>query len=312
MESLFKAIDVETALRVGCFAGVLLMMAVWELAAPRRHLTISKSLRWANNLGLVVFNTLALRILLPLGATATAVIAQRHGWGLLNNVSLPTWLAVMLSVIAFDLVIYVQHLLFHASPILWRLHMVHHADLDVDASTGLRFHTIEVLLSMGIKMAFVVLLGAPAVAVIIFEVLLNGTSLFNHANVRIPRWLDRVLRFVVVTPDMHRIHHSVVASETNSNFGFNLPWWDYLFRTYLSRAAADQEEMTLGLEQYREERVERLDCMLILPFVGRAGNYPVNGNRDQKVSDFAMTTPRAAAVDRPCSQRLPQPSEPLS
>jgi sterol desaturase/sphingolipid hydroxylase (fatty acid hydroxylase superfamily) len=184
-------------------------------------------------------------------------------------------------VIALDLAIYLQHVLFHAVPVLWRLHMVHHADLDFDVSTGLRFHTIEILLSMGIKVATVVLLGAPAAAVIVFEIGLNATSMFNHGNVRLPAWLDRLLRLVVVTPEMHRVHHSAVPRETNSNFGFNLPWWDFLFGTYRSQPAAGHEEMTIGLSQFRDERVDRLHFMLALPFVGRVGNYPVNRERDQ-------------------------------
>ena len=183
---------------------------------------------------------------------------------------------MVLSVVALDLVIYLQHVLFHAVPLLWRLHMVHHADLDFDTTTGVRFHPIEILLSLGIKAAAVVLLGAPAVAVLIFEVLLNATSLFNHGNVRLPAWLDRLLRLVVVTPEMHRVHHSVHPRETNSNFGFNLPWWDFLFGTYKAQPADGHEGMTVGLAQFRDERVERLHWMLLLPFLGRVGDYPVN------------------------------------
>jgi len=194
-----------------------------------------------------------------------------------REAAIPDWLAVAVSVLALDLVVYLQHVMFHAVPLLWRLHMVHHADLDFDATTGVRFHVIEIILSLGIKAAAIVLLGAPAVGVLIFEVLLNATSLFNHGNVRLPAWLDRLLRLVVVTPEMHRVHHSVVARETNSNFGFNLPWWDWLFGTYAAQPAAGHERMTIGLEQYRDERVaDRLHWMLLLPFIGRPGNYPVN------------------------------------
>jgi len=274
-------IEYQGVIRLGCFAGVLVVMAVWELAAPRRRLTVGKPLRWGSNLGLVVLNTVAVRLLLPLGAIGVAVIAQERGWGLFNNLHVPAWLAVVLSVIALDLIIYIQHVLFHAVPILWRLHMVHHADLDFDVSTGLRFHTIEILLSMGIKYAAVVLLGAPALAVLIFEVLLNATSMFNHGNVRFPTWLDRIVRLFVVTPDMHRVHHSVVARETNSNFGFNMPWWDFLFGTYQSQPAAGHERMTIGLTQFRDERADHLHWMLALPFLGSVGNYPVNRDDEQ-------------------------------
>lgn len=266
----------ETLIRLGCFAGILLLMVLWEELAPRRHLTVQRPLRWFSNLGLVALNSLAVRVLVPLGAVATAMVAQEKGWGMFNNLSVPPWLAVTLSVVALDLVIYLQHVMFHAVPLLWRLHMVHHADLDFDVTTGLRFHTIEILLSMILKMAAVVLLGVPALAVLVFEVLLNATSMFNHGNVRLPGRLDRVLRLLVVTPDMHRVHHSIHRYETNSNFGFNLPWWDYLFGTYRAQPVDGHEGMTIGLAQFRDTWVDRLHWMLALPFIGQVGSYPVN------------------------------------
>jgi sterol desaturase/sphingolipid hydroxylase (fatty acid hydroxylase superfamily) len=188
---------------------------------------------------------------------------------------MPGWLAVLLAVIALDLALYLQHVLFHAVPLLWRLHMVHHADLDFDVTTGLRFHTIEILLSAGIKSAAVLLLGAPALAVLIFEVLLSATSMFNHGNLKLPLWLDRVLRLLVVTPDMHRVHHSQTPRETNSNFGFNLPWWDFLLGTYRSQPAAGHDAMEIGLAQFRDESAGRLHWMLALPFLGETGDYPI-------------------------------------
>jgi sterol desaturase/sphingolipid hydroxylase (fatty acid hydroxylase superfamily) len=288
----------EGVIRLGCSAGVLVLMAVWEALAPRRRLTTARPVRWASNLGLVVLDTLAARLLLPLGAVGVALMAEERGWGLFHNVVLPGWLAVVLSVVALDLAIYVQHVLFHAVPLLWRLHMVHHADLDFDVSTGVRLHTLEILLSLGIKAAAVVLLGAPAVAVLAFEVLLNATSMFNHGNVRLPAWLDRALRVVVVTPDMHRVHHSVNPRETNSNFGFNLPWWDHLFGTYRARPAAGQEGMAIGLEQFRDERVAgRLHWMLVLPFVGPLGDYPVNRRGARDGPPGAGVSPGAVPAD---------------
>jgi sterol desaturase/sphingolipid hydroxylase (fatty acid hydroxylase superfamily) len=267
----------EPAVRLGCFAGVLLLMALWEALAPRRPLTVARPLRWSSNLGLAALNTLAVRFLIPLGAVGAALAAQERGWGVLNNISTPDWLAVVLTVAALDLVVYFQHVMFHAVPLLWRLHSVHHADRDFDATTGVRFHTIEILLSMGLKMAAVVLLGAPALGVVLFEVLLNATSVFNHGNVRLPARLDRVLRLLVVTPEMHRVHHSVIPRETNSNFGFSLPWWDFLFGTYRAQPAEGHEGMTIGLSELRDERkVERLPWMLLLPFLGRPGDYPIN------------------------------------
>jgi sterol desaturase/sphingolipid hydroxylase (fatty acid hydroxylase superfamily) len=266
----------EPAIRFACFAGVLLLMALWEALAPRRRLTVRRPGRWFSNLGLVAIDTLAVRFLVPLGAVGVAALAAQRGWGLFNNVALPGWLAVLLSIVALDLAIYLQHLMFHAVPLLWRLHMVHHADLDFDATTGVRFHTLEILLSLLIKMAAVALLGAPALGVVAFEVLLNATSLFSHGNVRLPAGLDRLLRLVVVTPEMHRVHHSVDPRETNSNFGFNLPWWDYLFGTYRAQPADGHEGMTVGLSQFRDARVaDRLHWMLLLPFVGRPGDYPI-------------------------------------
>jgi len=267
----------EPLIRLGCFGGVLLAMALWELMAPRRRPTVSKPTRWLSNLGLVAVNTVAARFLVPLGAVGMALLAQERGWGLFNYVELPSWLAVVLSVVALDLFIYLQHVLFHAVPLLWRLHAVHHADLDFDATTGVRFHPVEIVLSLLIKLAAVAVLGAPALAVLIFEVLLNATSVFNHANVRLPGWLDRLARLFLVTPDMHRVHHSVIPRETNSNFGFSLPWWDYLFGTYRAQPEKGHEGMTIGLEQVRDERkADRLHWMLQLPFLGTGGDYAVN------------------------------------
>jgi sterol desaturase/sphingolipid hydroxylase (fatty acid hydroxylase superfamily) len=287
----------EPVVRFGCFAGVLLLMALWEALAPRRRLTVARPARWLSNLGLVALDTLAVRFLVPLGAVGMAVLAAGRGWGLLNNVALPGWLAVALSVVALDLAIYLQHLMFHAVPLLWRLHMVHHADLDFDTTTGVRFHTLEILLSLLIKMAAVVLLGAPALGVVAFEVLLNATSLFNHGNVRLPAWLDRVLRLLVVTPEMHRVHHSARRRETNSNFGFNLPWWDYLLGTYRAQPADGHEGMTVGLSQLRDERVvERLHWMLALPFLGRPGDYAVN-RRDGNDGSPRPPAPKGRARD---------------
>ena len=277
----------EPGIRLASFAGVFLAMAAWELLSPRRHLSARKPLRWASNLGLVGLNSLLLRFFAPLGAVGVALLAESRGWGLFQNVAIPYWAAVALSVLLLDLAIYLQHVMFHAVPLLWRLHMVHHADLDFDVTTGLRFHTLEVLLSLAIKASVVLLLGAPAMAVLVFEVLLSATSMFNHANVRMPAWLDRILRLVVVTPEMHRVHHSIHARETNSNFGFNLPWWDRLLGTYRAQPAEGHTGMTIGLTQFRDEgQAERLHRMLALPFTGQAGDYPINrrGNGEQDAS----------------------------
>jgi sterol desaturase/sphingolipid hydroxylase (fatty acid hydroxylase superfamily) len=269
----------EAAIRLGSFALVLASMALWEILAPRRELSVGKPLRWASNLGLVALNTVVARFVVPITAVAFASLAESKGWGLLNQAELPNWVETAAAVVALDLVIYLQHVMFHAVPTLWRLHMVHHADLDFDVTTGVRFHTVEIVLSAFIKLATILVLGPSALAVVIFEVVLNATSMFNHGNVRLSQTLDRILRLVVVTPDMHRVHHSVIPPETNSNFGFNLSWWDYLLGTYRSQPVAGHERMTIGLEQHRDVRVDRLPWMLLLPFRGPAGNYPVNRER---------------------------------
>ncbi|HRH81590.1 MAG TPA: sterol desaturase family protein [Thiobacillaceae bacterium] len=267
----------EPAIRLGCFLGVFALVALWEVAAPRRALTVSKTLRWASNLGLVVLNTVLLRLIFPLAAVGMAAFCAEHGWGLINHFALPFWLAVPLAVIAMDFVIWLQHVMVHAVPALWRLHRVHHADLDYDVTTGARFHPIEIVLSMLIKFATIVVLGPPVVAVVIFEVLLNATAMFNHGNIRLPPALDRVLRRFVVTPDMHRVHHSVEDDEANSNFGFNLPWWDRLFGTYRDQPRAGHVGMTIGIHGHADPReVDRLDGMLILPFKGEVTDYAIN------------------------------------
>jgi sterol desaturase/sphingolipid hydroxylase (fatty acid hydroxylase superfamily) len=256
----------EPLVRLSVFAAIFAAMAAWEVLAPRREQKLARGTRWPSNIGIVVLDTVLVRLLVPTTAVGLALVAEARGWGLNHALQLPLWAAVPLAIVALDLAIYLQHVLFHAVPALWRLHRVHHADLEIDVTTGARFHPIEILLSMGIKLGVVAALGAPAVAVLLFEVLLNATSMFNHSNVRMPLRLDRVLRWLVVTPDMHRVHHSIAARETNSNFGFNLPWWDRLFGTYRAQPAAGHEAMTIGIEQFRAPAEQRLDHMLTQPF----------------------------------------------
>jgi sterol desaturase/sphingolipid hydroxylase (fatty acid hydroxylase superfamily) len=274
MDSVF--IRYEPLIRLVCFAGIFAAVALGELAAPRRTLTTSKSARWFANIGIVVINAVALRIVFPLAAVGIAIVASERGWGLFNNIPIPYWLAVVLSVAFLDFVIYVQHVMFHAIPALWRLHMMHHADMDIDLTTGSRFHPIEILLSMLIKMAMVMVIGAPAVGVILFEILLNGTAMFNHGNIFLPLGLDKVLRLFVVTPDMHRVHHSVLPFETNSNFGFNVPWWDRMMGTYRPQPRKGHEGMTIGLNQFRDPARLTLPRILAMPFVSPTGNYAIN------------------------------------
>ncbi len=256
----------EAAIRLGSFATVFLLMTLAEFVWPRRRRVDPTPARWFSNLGLMTLNTVVMRLTLPLTAVAAAVLAEARGWGALRLFDLTNWLALLLTVVLLDLVVYLQHIVFHAVPLLWRLHRVHHADLDFDVTTGVRFHTLEILLSMGVKVGAVLLLGPPVWGVIAFEALLNATSMFNHANFHLPFGLDRRLRLLLVTPDMHRVHHSVLVPETNSNFGFNLAVWDRLFGTYTAQPAAGHEGMTIGLHELRDPATDRLPAMLALPF----------------------------------------------
>ena len=269
----------EPWIRFGAFGIVLVAVAAWEVVAPRRPLAHPRRLRWSANLGIVALNSMLLRLVLPVTAIGLSVVAQERGWGLLNQLSISPAIALVLAVIALDFIIYLQHIMFHAVPALWRLHRMHHADLDFDVTTGARFHPVEIVLSVGIKLAAVAALGPAPLAVLLFEVLLNASSMFNHGNVRLPLAVDRVLRWIVVTPDMHRVHHSALAHETNKNFGFNLPWWDRLLGTYLAQPAAGHERLIIGVSQFREERELRLDRMLLQPLRGDDGGYPLGGRQ---------------------------------
>ncbi len=267
----------EITIRLSFFFGVFAIMALWEVLAPRRVLTVSKTIRWVNNLGLVFFNSFILRILFPAAAVGVAAFAQTNGWGLLNYYQLPVPVAIILAVIAMDFIIYLQHVMVHAVPLLWRIHRVHHADLDYDVTTGARFHTIEIILSMLIKFATIIVLGAPVVAVVIFEVVLNALAMFNHSNVGLAKSFDTFLRWFIVTPDMHRIHHSVEDDETNSNFGFNLTWWDRLFGTYRDQPRGGQLGFTIGIHQYRDiKQTNGIIGMMTLPFKGKISEYAIN------------------------------------
>ena len=274
----------EATIRLAFFAGIFIIVALLELALPRRPLNTSKKSRWFANIGIVVINTVLLRFLIPAGAVGMSVWIGQRGWGLFNHLDFPFWLEVVLSVILLDFIIYLQHVMFHAVPILWKLHMMHHADMDYDVTTGTRFHPIEIIISMLIKISAITVLGAPALGVIIFEILLNGTAMFNHGNLFIPIQADRVLRLFVVTPDMHRVHHSVFPNETNSNFGFNLPWWDRIMGTYRPQPSRGHDGMTIGLNQFRDPSRLTLRWLLALPFIGKGGAYAI-GRRGTKAED---------------------------
>lgn len=257
----------ESVIRIVCFVAVLLAVAVWQWRRPRRSLTQNQRTRWLNNLGVVLLNTVVLRLFFPVAAVGAAFVAADRGWGVFNALDWPAWMEILMSILVLDALVYGQHVMFHKVPLLWRVHRMHHIDLDFDVTTGLRFHPIEILISMGVKWLAILTIGAPAIAVLIFEILLNALPMFNHANARMPATLDRVLRWLVVTPDMHRVHHSVIREETDSNYGFNLSCWDRLFRTYRDQPAEGHLGMTIGQSDWRNpEDCVSLWGMLRIPF----------------------------------------------
>jgi sterol desaturase/sphingolipid hydroxylase (fatty acid hydroxylase superfamily) len=257
----------EIAIRLISFIFIFILVAFWEIRMPRRAPTTSKKWRWFTNLSIIAINPLLLRLVFPVLAVGMARMALANGWGLLNHFAMPGLIALVVGIIALDLVIYLQHVMFHAVPILWRLHMVHHADLDYDLTTGLRFHPIEIVLSTVLKLTIIVALGPPAASVIVFEILLNGMAMFNHGNIKLPPSADRLLRLLVVTPDMHRVHHSVISRETNSNYGFNLSIWDRMFGTYLAQPSKGHQDMIIGLAQFRDPKRLTLPWLLMLPII---------------------------------------------
>lgn len=263
----------ESITRFSIFLVLLAIFGTLELRNPRRRKTMRKSIRWFSNLALASINAITVPLLLPIVALGMAELAQQRGWGLFNVFEAPYLAAFLISFLAFDFVIYSQHRVFHMVPILWRLHRVHHSDVDLDVSSAVRFHVIEIFLSMLIKLATVVVLGPPVLAVLAFEIYLSSASLFHHANLRLPQRLDAFLRWFIVTPDMHRVHHSVVRTETDSNFSFALPWWDYLLGTYCAQPAAGHEGMEVGIEIFRDEKDQQLHRLLAQPFTN--GEAPI-------------------------------------
>ena len=277
MEFFGTLVDREASVRVGTFLTLLVVFGAVELFVPRRTLRRSKVVRWSGNLGLSLINNLTLRLAFPILAMGMADLARRNGWGLFNNLNVPQAVALVTTLVALDLVIYLQHAVFHRVPLLWRLHRVHHTDIELDVSSAVRIHVAEIVISIGIKLLAVAVLGAPVLAVLLFEIWLNATSMFHHSNLRIPTNVDRWLRWVIVTPDMHRVHHSILADETNSNFAFNLPWWDRLLGTYRAQPRGGHEAMTIGLPNFREPRDQHLDRLLIQPlFSEQRADRPVH------------------------------------
>ena len=272
----------ETLFRLSFFLGALVILAIYELVAPRRVLERSRGVRWYSNLGISAFNSIIVNIIFPLMPVGLAVIVNERGWGIFHFYEVQSELVIVISIVILDLAIYFQHVLVHAVPVFWRFHRMHHADQDFDVTTGARFHPVEIILSMAIKMAVIILFGIPALAVLIFEVLLNATSMFNHSNIKLPIAFDKVLRFFLVTPDMHRVHHSILPSETNTNFGFNLPWWDHLFGTYKAQPRFGHANMVIGIDIFRSSHDLHLHRMLIQPIISDIKDYSIKRGERNK------------------------------
>ncbi|MGP8304970.1 sterol desaturase family protein [Vibrio sp. YIC-376] len=264
-------------LRLSCFIGVLLICTLWEIKLPRKTLTVSRTFRWVNNLSLVALNSVIVALIMPIAAFQAAVIVSDNQWGVFHLMSVPIWLNIPLSVVLLDFVIYMQHIVFHRIPFLWQIHRMHHADLDIDVTTGARFHPIEIVISMVVKIGAVCVLGVSPIAIVIFEIVLNASAMFNHSNARLALPVDAWLRKVIVTPDMHRVHHSVIPRETHSNFGFFLSVWDRLFGTYRAQPELGHDHVVIGLPDIRDEQEQRLDKLITQPFRYRA--------KDNKSSD---------------------------
>jgi len=260
------AIMSETAIRLGIFFGVFLIMALWERYAPMRALVAPRLTRWATNWSISLIDAVMVRLVFGAAALGAAFDAAARGWGLFNTLDWAPWVEVLISFVLLDLAIWAQHLVSHKIPILWRLHRVHHVDRDIDVTTAIRFHPFEIAFSMILKIGLVYALGVPAAAVVLFEVVLNGAAMFNHANVRLPERADRWLRLVVVTPDMHRVHHSVRRREHDSNYGFNLSVWDRIFGTYTEQPEGGHQGMTIGLPEHQDRRPNSLLWALVFPF----------------------------------------------
>ncbi len=267
----------EMIIRLSFFFGTLVILSIWEWLFPKRHLTVSKLKRWLNNIAIIFVNSFVVRLFFPAALVGVAYYAEQHHYGLFNLITMNYWLAIIISVILLDFTIYLQHVMFHAVPIFWRIHRMHHVDLDIDVTTGVRFHPIEIVISLCIKIAAVILIGAPILAVIVFEILLNSITMFNHSNISISHSVDNLIRKIIVTPDMHRVHHSDIPYETNSNFGFNLSIWDRLCGTYQPQPSLGHEKMVIGIKEIRDSKYcINLLGMLILPFVKGKSNYPLN------------------------------------
>ena len=273
--------DYESYIRLGSFIGLFALLTIWEISTPKRELLELRRFRWISNIGLIIISSLLVRFILPTAAVGIALHVEQENWGFLNHYDLPFALQFLLAFILMDLAIYFQHVMFHALPLFWRFHRVHHTDLDCDITTGLRFHPFEIVISILFKFLVIATIGAPVVAVVIFEITLNAASMFTHSNIKIPSTLERIVRWFIVTPDMHRIHHSIEENETNSNFGFFMSIWDRLLGTYTKEPEGGHTNMKIGLRNFREPKWQNLRWLIYLPFVTKVNDYSINRRKKE-------------------------------
>jgi len=272
----------ESYIRLGSFLGLFILLMAWEVASPKRKLLQLRRFRWFSNIGLIVTSSILIRFIIPTAAVGVALLAEKDNLGFLNYFDLSTTAHFIIAFILMDLAIYFQHVMFHALPMFWRFHRVHHSDLDCDISTGLRFHPFEMIISILFKFVIIISIGAPVIAVVCFEIILNAASMFTHSNIKIPANLEKLVRWIVVTPDMHRIHHSVNENETNSNFGFFISVWDRLFGTYINEPKEGQQNMEIGLHSFRQAKWQNLRWLIYLPFVSSINDYAINKRTMEK------------------------------
>lgn len=274
MKELF--FEYETVIRLGSFLGLFALFALWEIASPRRKLLELRRFRWINNFGLIIISSVLVRFIFPTAAVGIALLVEENHWGFLYSFGLPFPVHFFAAFILMDLSLYFQHIMFHALPLFWRFHRVHHSDLDCDITTGLRFHPFEMVISILIKFVTIASIGAPVIAVVIFEIILNAAAMFTHSNIKMTKSIESLLRWFIVTPDMHRIHHSLNVYETNNNFGFFISIWDRFFGTYLKQPEKGHENMQIGLKNFRKGRWQDLRWLIYLPFVSRLDDYAIN------------------------------------
>lgn len=280
MQELF--FQYESYIRLGSFLGIFALLTAWEISSPKRELLQLRRFRWFGNIGLIVISSVLIRFLIPTAAVGVALHVEQDQVGFLNHYDMPFFVQFFIAFVLMDLAIYFQHVIFHALPMFWRFHRVHHSDLDCDITTGIRFHPFEMIISILFKFLVIISIGAPVLAVVVFEVVLNAASMFTHSNIKIPQSIERMVRLILVTPDMHRIHHSINENETNSNFGFFISTWDRIFGTYIKEPALGHENMQIGLQGFREPKWQNLRWLIYLPFVSRIDDYAINKRNMEK------------------------------